>query len=135
MAKARVVLADDHHATLSVVRQILAEEFDVVAAVENGEQAVKAILKLILNYAIDISMPILNGLQAVKQLRTANCRSKVIFLTFHEGREFVHAAFSAGAYGYVTKRHLYTDLVPAIHKAMSGRNLRIPVAPDISPSL
>lgn len=122
MAKARVVLADDHHATLSVVRQILAEEFDVVAAVENGEQAVKAILKLNPDaLVIDISMPILNGLQAVKQLRTANCRSKVIFLTFHEGREFVHAAFSAGAYGYVTKRHLYTDLVPAIHKAMSGQ--------------
>src|SRR5580704_1223327 len=122
MAKVRVVLADDHHAMLSVVRQILGEEFDVVAAVEDGEQAVDAILKLNPDaLVIDISMPILNGLQAAKQLQTANCRSKIIFLTVHEGLEFVGAAFSAGAYGYVTKSHLYTDLVPAIHKAMLGQ--------------
>jgi DNA-binding NarL/FixJ family response regulator len=119
MAKVRVVLADDHHAMLFVVRQILAEEFDVVAAVEGGEQAVDAILKLNPDaLVIDISMPILNGLQAAKQLQTAHCRSKIIFITVHEGVEFVDAAFSAGAYGYVTKSHLYTDLVPAIHKAM-----------------
>jgi DNA-binding NarL/FixJ family response regulator len=122
MAKVRVVLADDHHAMLSVVRQILAEEFDVVAAVEGGEQAVDAILKLNPDaLVIDISMPILNGLQAAKQLQTAHCRSKIIFITVHEGLEFVDAAFSAGAYGYVTKSHLSTDLVPAIHKAMLGQ--------------
>jgi DNA-binding NarL/FixJ family response regulator len=102
-----------------VVRQILAEEFDAVAAVEGGEQAVDAIFKLNPDVlVIDISMPILNGLQAAKQLQTAHCRSKIIFITVHEGPEFVDAAFSAGAYGYVTKSHLSTDLVPAIHKAM-----------------
>jgi DNA-binding NarL/FixJ family response regulator len=122
MAKVRVVLADDHHAMLSVVRQILAEEFDVVAAVEGGEQAVDAILKLNPDaLVIDISMPILNGLQAAKKLQMAHCRSKIIFMTVHEGLEFVDAAFSAGAYGYVTKSHLTTDLVPAIHKAMLGQ--------------
>jgi DNA-binding NarL/FixJ family response regulator len=122
MAKVRVVLADDHRAMLLVVRQILAEEFDVVAAVEGGEQAVDAIFELNPDaLVIDISMPILNGLQAAKQLQTAHCRSKIIFITVHEGLEFVDAAFSAGAYGYVTKSHLSTDLVPAIHKAMLGQ--------------
>ena len=122
MVKVRVVLADDHRAMLFVVRQILAEEFDVVAAVEGGEQAVDAIFKLNPDaLVIDISMPILNGLQAAKQVQTAHCRCKIIFITVHEGLEFVDAAFSAGAYGYVTKSHLSTDLVPAIHKAMLGQ--------------
>jgi DNA-binding NarL/FixJ family response regulator len=121
MAKVRLVLADDHHAMLSVVHQILAEEFDVVASVEDGEQAVDAILKLNPDaLVIDISMSNLNGLQAAKQLQTTNCRSKIIFLTVHEGLEFVDAAISAGASGYVIKSRLSTDLVPAIQKAMLG---------------
>ena len=70
---------------------------------------------------IDISMPILNGLQAAKQLQTANCRTKIIFLGIYDGPDFPDAAFSAGASGYVSKARLSTDLIPAIHKAMLGQ--------------
>ena len=67
-------------------------------------------------------MPTLNGLQAAKQLQTANCRAKVIFLTIYEGPDFLDAAFSAGASGYVIKARLSTDLIPALHKVMLGHN-------------
>jgi DNA-binding NarL/FixJ family response regulator len=70
---------------------------------------------------IDISMPILNGLQAVLQLRTAKQQTKVVFLTIHKAQDFVNAALSAGASGYVTKADVATDLVPAIHEALAGR--------------
>ena len=36
-------------------------------------------------------------------------------------RDFVAAALSAGASGYVTKNRLSTDLVPAIQAALQGR--------------
>ena len=70
---------------------------------------------------IDISMPILNGLQAAKQLQTANCRTKIIFLGIYDGPDFPDAAFSAGAAGYITKARLSTDLIPAIHEAILGQ--------------
>jgi DNA-binding NarL/FixJ family response regulator len=121
VAKIRVVLADYHHGMIAKIRQIVGEEFEVVGAVDDGEQAVDAVRKLDPDaLVIDISMPILNGLQAVEQLRTANCRAKVIFLTLLGGPEFLAAAFSAGASGFVTKAHLYTDLIPAIHEAILG---------------
>jgi DNA-binding NarL/FixJ family response regulator len=66
-------------------------------------------------------MPVLNGIQAAKQLQMADCRAKVIFLTIHEGQDFLDAAFSAGASGYVNKGRLSTDLIPAIHEVMLGR--------------
>ena len=62
----------------------------------------------------------LNGLQAAKQLKMANCRAKVIFLTIYEGPDFLEAAFSAGASGYVTKARLSIDLIPALHEVMLG---------------
>jgi DNA-binding NarL/FixJ family response regulator len=122
LSKIRVVLADDHQQMIATVRQTLGEQFEVVGAVEDGKQAVNAVLTLNPDLlVIDISMPVLNGLQAAKQLQTANSRAKIIFLTIYESRDFVDAAFCAGASGYVSKGRLYTDLIPAIHEAMLGR--------------
>jgi len=123
MGKIRVLLADDHETILSQVRQTLDEEFHVVGAVGNGRDAVDEVRRLDPDVlVIDISMPILDGLQAVSQLRSINRRTKVVFLTVHEDQEFVAAAFSAGASGYVTKADVTTDLVPAIHEALEGRS-------------
>jgi DNA-binding NarL/FixJ family response regulator len=117
-----VVLADDHLLMIAMVRQTLGKEFEVVGTVGDGEQAVDAVLTLNPDaLVIDISMPVLNGLQAAKQLQTADSRVKIIFLTVYEGRDFVDAAFCAGASGYVNKCRLATDLIPAIHEAMLGR--------------
>jgi DNA-binding NarL/FixJ family response regulator len=122
VGKIRVVLADDHRQMIAIVLQTLGEEFEVISAVEDGKQAVNAVLTLNPDaLVIDISMPVLNGLQAAKQLQTAGCRAKIIFLTIYEGRDFLDAAFSAGASGYVNKARLSTDLIPAIHEAMLGR--------------
>jgi DNA-binding NarL/FixJ family response regulator len=112
--KIRVVLADDHQQMIAIVRGTLGEGFEVVGAVEDGKQAVNAVLTLDPDaLVIDISMPILNGLQAAKQLQTANCRTKIIFLSIYDGPDFRDAAFSAGAAGYITKARLSTDLTPA----------------------
>jgi DNA-binding NarL/FixJ family response regulator len=121
VGKIRVVLADDHRDVIAKVRGVLGDEFDVLEAAENGRQAVTAVLALDPDvFVTDISMPILNGLQAARSIQKNNSRVKIIFLTIHEDRDFIAAAFSAGATGYVTKRRLSTDLVLAIQEAMRG---------------
>jgi DNA-binding NarL/FixJ family response regulator len=118
----RVVLADDHREVIAKIRGILGDEFDIIEAAENGHQAVTAVLALDPDiFVTDISMPVLNGLQAARSIQKTNSRVKIIFLTIHEDRDFIAAAFSAGATGYVTKRRLSTDLVLAIQEALKGR--------------
>ena len=68
----------------------------------------------------DISMPLVNGLEAARTIHEANRRTKIIFLTIHEDRDFIAAALSTGAMGYVAKPRLSTDLVFAIHEALKG---------------
>lgn len=119
--KIRVVLADDHREVLAKVRGVLGEEFDIVETAENGHQAVNAVLALDPDVLVtDISMPLLNGFQAAKRIQKTNTRVKIIFLTIHEDRDFIAAAFSAGAMGYVTKGRLSTDLVFAIEEVLKG---------------
>jgi DNA-binding NarL/FixJ family response regulator len=122
VAKIRVVLADDYQQMIATVCHTLGDEFEVVGTAENGKQAVDAVLRLSPDaLIIDISMPVLNGLEAAKQLQTSESRAKIIFLTVYESPDFIDAALSAGASGYVTKVRLFTDLVPAIHEAMLER--------------
>jgi DNA-binding NarL/FixJ family response regulator len=121
MDKIRVVLADDHLEVIARIRAILGAEFEVIEAAENGQQAVSAVLALDPDVLVtDISMPFLNGLQAARSIQKFNSRVKIIFLTIHEDRDFIAAAFSAGATGYVTKRRLSTDLVFAIQESLKG---------------
>jgi DNA-binding NarL/FixJ family response regulator len=119
--KIRVVLADDHREVIAKIRGVLGAEFEIIEAAENGNQAVIAVLELNPDiFVTDISMPVLNGLQAARRIQKTNSRVKIIFLTIHEDRDFIAAAFSAGATGYVTKRRLSTDLVLAIQEALKG---------------
>jgi DNA-binding NarL/FixJ family response regulator len=122
VAKIRVLLADDHAAILAQVRQELSEELEIVGAVANGRDAVEAVLRLSPDVLVtDISMPILNRFQVASQLRASNSRTRIVFLTIQMDQDYVAAALSAGAYGYVTKPHLSTDLIRAIREALAGQ--------------
>jgi DNA-binding NarL/FixJ family response regulator len=121
VAKIRVVLADDHQGVTAKVRGVLGGDFEVVAAVTDGSQAVDAVIRLDPDVlVIDISMPVLDGLEAAARLQKANCRAKIIFLTIHEDQDYVTAALHVGACGYVTKSRLAADLVLAIRAALRG---------------
>jgi DNA-binding NarL/FixJ family response regulator len=121
LERIRVVTADDHVNVSTAIRSVLDEEFDLVAEVSNGSDAVAAVLALDPDVLLtDISMPGLDGLTATRQLRKTNVRAKIIMLTMHEDTEFIEAALAAGASGYVTKARLVSDLIPAIHEALLG---------------
>lgn len=132
MSKTRVLLADDHPPILEEIHVTLGDEFEVVGVVHNGRDAIAEARRLAPDVlVIDISMPILNGIEAVSELRKTDQKIKVVFLTVHQDQDFVDAAFSAGACGYVIKEDVTTDLVPAIHEAVLGR---IYISPSLSHS-
>jgi DNA-binding NarL/FixJ family response regulator len=120
VATPRVLLADDHQSMLERTSAIL-HEFEVIGTVHNGRDAIAEVQRLDPDVlVIDISMPIIDGLQAAFQLQSIRCRTKVIFLTVHEDKDFIAAAFSVGASGYVAKSRMSLDLVPAIREVLQG---------------
>lgn len=123
----RVFLADDVQDIHVRVKELLREDFDIVGSAQNGQEAVQAVT--VLNpdlLVLDISMPGLNGIQVASRLRESGCRSKVVFLTMHEDRDYVEAAFSVGALGYVVKSRIASDLIPALQGALRGQKFTSP---------
>src|SRR5882672_2828764 len=106
----RILLADDQQEMREVVARLLEDEFDVIAAVANGERVIEAAVRLAPDlFVLDISMPVLNGIEAAACLKESGSRAKVIFLTVNEDPYIVEAAISVGARGYVLKQRLTTD--------------------------
>lgn len=106
---------------LQTVILVLRDEFEVVGTVNNGIRALELAIRLSPDVLVlDISMPEGNGIEAACQLKTLGSSARVIFLTMHRDPEFVEAALSVGALGYVLKPSLATDLVPAIWTALAG---------------
>jgi DNA-binding NarL/FixJ family response regulator len=127
MGLPRILLADDHPEIIEKVIRLLDPDFEVVAAVENGEQVIEAAINLDPDLIVlDISMPVLNGIEAACHLKESASRAKMIFLTVHEDRGFVNAAVSAGAAGYVLKTRLVLDLIPAIREVLQGHEFASP---------
>jgi DNA-binding NarL/FixJ family response regulator len=70
MKRVRLLIADDHTLFLDGLQSILEKHFDVVAAVKNGKDLVRAYRQTQPDVAVvDISMPLLNGIDAVRQLK------------------------------------------------------------------
>jgi len=121
MRRARIVLADDQPEILAAAGGLLGREFDVIGTFSNGQSVIEAVPRLNPDLLVlDISMPVLNGLEAAARLQELDPKPKVIFLTVHNELDFVEAAFTAGASGYVVKLRLLSDLLTAVREVLAG---------------
>ncbi|PYX40149.1 MAG: hypothetical protein DMG81_07235 [Acidobacteria bacterium] len=133
MGNPRVLLADDLPEIRERVTELLRPDFEIVAIAQNGAQAVEAASTLNPDLIVlDISMPILNGIEVASRLRDLGCGAKVIFLTVHEDPDYIEAALSVGALGYVFKSRVATELVPAVRSVLQGhRFMSVKEAPKV----
>jgi DNA-binding NarL/FixJ family response regulator len=117
-----VLLGDDNPEVRHAITELLESQFQIIGSAADGQQAVDYTLRLSPDVVLlDISMPILNGFEVASRLQYSRCQAKLIFVTVHEGDEYVDAALSTGAQGYVLKQCISTDLIPAIEAVLHGQ--------------
>jgi len=120
--KPTVLLADDHPAMLKTLTGMLTPHFEVVGAVSDGKAALTAAAGTAPDIAIfDIAMPQLNGIQAARELKEKESYTKIVFLTAQEDDDYISAALDLGASGYIVKRRLHSDLLPALNLILTGK--------------
>jgi len=126
----RVVIADDQTLVRSGFRMILgAAGVRVVAEAADGGQAVAAVLKHRPEVVLmDIRMPEMDGLEATRRILAApagrDCR--IIILTTFDLDQYVYAALTAGASGFLLKDVSPEQLVAAVRMVRSGDALLAP---------
>ena len=135
MARARILLADDHDKMRDRVKRLLERDFEVIDSVGDGVALLEAASRLKPDVCVlDISMPVLNGIETATRLKQSGSTAKIVFLTIHEDADFVQAAMATGALGFVVKRRIVSELRRAIKEALAGRIfVSSSVAPDAKP--
>jgi DNA-binding NarL/FixJ family response regulator len=122
VARARVLLADDHKEMRDRVVRLLEHEFEMLEPVADGRAFLEKARELKPDVCLlDISMPIINGIEAATQLKKGGSKAKIIFLTIHRDSDFLHAALNSGASGYVVKSSIVSDLITAVREVLAGR--------------
>jgi DNA-binding NarL/FixJ family response regulator len=126
----RVVVADDQTLVRSGFRMILgAAGIPVVAEAADGAQAVTAVLKHRPDVVLmDIRMPEMDGLEATRRILAAKAGEgcRIIILTTFDLDQYVYAALTAGASGFLLKDVSPEQLVAAVRMVRSGDALLAP---------
>lgn len=122
--KIKIIIADDHAIVREGLKQIVAEEKDMLVCGE-AEDAV-SLMELLKKekwsiVVLDINMPGKSGLEALKDIKQFYPDLPVLILSMFSEDQYGLRAIKAGASGYLKKVSAPTELVIAIRKIVSGR--------------
>ena len=126
--KINTLLAEDDK-NLGVILKKYLEAKDIsVTLCVNGEEALKTFKeKGDFNFCIfDLMMPLMDGFTLAKEVKKANKRIPIIFLTAKSAQKDVLEGFTLGADDYITKPFSMDELLMRIHAVFNRASQDMP---------
>ncbi|MDT0452760.1 response regulator transcription factor [Streptomyces hesseae] len=127
-----LLIADDDEVTRSGLRTLLAVQpgITVVGEAADGIEAVEQARRLRPDVVLmDVRMPHRNGIEATRQLLADPAEPpKVVVITTFETDDYVTAALSAGASGFLLKRLPVRQIAEAVRVVAAGEAILFPTA-------
>ena len=104
--KIRVVLVDDHPATIAGIKECLESlGLEIVGTAENGDEAIELCsTKQPDVLLLDIGMPGKDGFDVVDYLKSINSKIKILIFSAHDSDEYIFRMIEAGVNGYALKK-------------------------------
>ena len=119
----KVLIADDHNLFRSGIIRLLKEHkhIQILGEAENGDELIRKYFELSPDLILaDIAMPVLTGLEAVRKIKEKDPDAKALFLSMHEGDEYIYKAVKSGGSGLINKSILESELIFAIESVYYG---------------
>jgi DNA-binding NarL/FixJ family response regulator len=120
----RILIADDHGIVRKGLKQIVAENPNMIVAGEaaNGQEALELAQEKQFDVAIlDIAMPGRGGLDVLKVLKAQQPSLKIIMLSMYSEEQYAIRSLRDGASAYLTKANATEELIEAIEAVASGK--------------
>jgi DNA-binding NarL/FixJ family response regulator len=116
-----VLVADPHHAVSEGVRRLLATTFKAVVMVADEVSLFESAARLHNELLVlDLALADGNAIDLVRRLHNCFPAMKMIIVSMHGGSSVSHSVMEAGADGFVAKRAIATDLLPAADAVLAG---------------
>jgi len=115
----RTVIVDDNEQYLMRVKDLLAADhcIEVVGEAHTGREAIQITSETKPDLVLmDIRMPEIDGLQATRKIKEDFPNLKVIIISIINIDHYQNAGHKAGADGFIVKKTIQRELIPAIYK-------------------
>jgi signal transduction histidine kinase/DNA-binding response OmpR family regulator len=123
-ARPRILIVDDEAELLVILREFLAEEFELEAASTGTEALEKLAQGAFAVVLTDINLPGADGIAVLRAAKAADPETEVILLTGNASTMTAIEALRDGAYDYLAKPFDLLELDQSLRRALEGRRLR-----------
>ncbi len=120
---ATIAIVDDHRSTRELVADLLQEEsrFKCVGLFPDAITAMRGLPELNPDIVLmDINMPGMKGIECIRELKPQMPDTNFVILTVYNESDYIFDALSAGAVGYLLKRSIVDELIPALEEVARG---------------
>ena len=110
-----VLIVDDSEVMREILRETVAEEFDVAGEAVNGAEAIRAAMDLEIDVVLmDMVMPEVDGVEATAEIKQLDPGVQIVFCTSVTQQDRMKDAIEAGADGYIMKPFEESTIIEAI---------------------
>jgi DNA-binding NarL/FixJ family response regulator len=123
-AAIRILIADDIEAWHWIYAGVLSRRPDwkIVGIARNVVEAVQKSRELNPDVVLlEMDLERMDGLETARQIRQVAASSRIVFVGFDDPYQALESVSSTGAYGYIVKRNVVLDLVPALEAITEGQ--------------
>lgn len=116
-----ILIVEDHPGVRQSLREWLALSFPHYEVLEatSGEEAVAVAQAASPCLVImDIGLPGITGIEATESIKKTMPDTKVVMLTIFDDDDYRSHAAAAGAFAYVPKRKIKTELMPVVRRIL-----------------
>lgn len=120
----RVAIVDDHPMVAEGIQAILEsyDDIDVVGTFAAGQEILDQVGAIDPDVILlDLNMPGMNGITVTEMLLERRPETRILVLSMHDSPEYISAALSHGAVGYVLKDVPTDEIKTAIDTVMTGQ--------------
>lgn len=119
----RVLLVDDHPIVRNGIRALLEKDaaVEITGAVSTGKEALELIAGAPPDILVlDMELPDLPGPEVARQVVSQYPQVKILALSGHDDREYIHELLKLGAAGYLMKEEAPETILEAIRGIANG---------------
>jgi DNA-binding NarL/FixJ family response regulator len=128
MARAKILIADDHVLVAEAFKAVLEPEYDVIGIVCDGKSLLNAAIATSPDVVLlDLGMPLFNGIDAGKELKRLLPKTKIVVITMSEDADVAANALRNWASSYLLKKSASIELKSAVEKVLHGYSYVTPL--------